>query len=233
LRSSVLVRVDGTILLIDTSPDLREQMLRSNTRRIDGVLYTHTHADHTAGLDELRRFNIMQAQRLPVWAPANAAADLHARFDYAFREDFPFFGGKPDLDMHIVERDQPFDAVGVRVQPVPIMHGTLPIVGYRIGDLAYVTDVKEIPESSFDYLRDLDVLVLTALRPKPHVAHMSLGEALTIIERIQPRQAYLTHFAHEMGLHADASATLPENVAFATDGLVVPVGTTVTSTPNR
>jgi putative phosphoesterase len=224
LRSSVLVRIDGTTILIDTSPDLREQMLGSNTRRIDAVLFTHTHADHTAGLDELRRYNIMQAQRLPVWAPANAAADLNARFDYAFREDFPFFGAKPDLDLHIIGRDQPFDAVGVAVQPIPIMHGTLPIVGYRIGDLAYVTDIKEIPESSFDYLRDLDVLVLTALRKKPHVAHMSLDEALEMVERIQPRQTFLTHVAHEMGLHAVASADLPENVAFATDGLVVRTG---------
>ena len=224
LRASVIVRVDGTTLLIDTSPDLREQMLRSDVPRIDGILFTHTHADHTAGLDELRRYNIMQSQRLPVWAPANAAADLQQRFDYAFREDFPFFGGKPDLDMTVIARGEPFTATGVPVQPIPIQHGTLPIVGYRIGDVAYVTDVKEIPEASYAYLEGLDVLVLTALRKKPHVAHMSLDEALAVVERVRPRRAYLTHLSHDMGLHADVSPELPDNVAIATDGLVVRSG---------
>ena len=221
LRCSVLIRAGERTILVDTSPDLREQVLRAGTRRIDAILYTHTHADHTAGVDELRRFNDMQRRRLPVWAPANAAEDLQRRFDYAFRHDFPFFGGKPDLDLRILQGDAPIDVLGVTVQPIPVMHGRLPIVGYRFGQIAYVTDVKTIPESSFPLLEGLDVLVLTALRKDPHVAHMSLDEALSVVERLRPRRAFLTHLSHDMGRHADASLGLPEHVAFATDGLVV------------
>lgn len=221
LRSSVLIRVDDVILLIDTSPDLRFQMLRSGTRHIDGVLFTHMHADHTAGMDELRRFNYLQQAWIPAWAPENAAKDLKERFGYAFRGDFPIFGLSPDLDLHVVEDSAPFDVADVRIQPVPIMHGRLPVLGYRIGDIAYVTDVKTIPEASKELLQGLDVLVLTALRQHDHPAHMTLEEALAAIEELQPKRAYLSHIGHEMGLHADVQATLPDNVYLAFDGLRV------------
>jgi phosphoribosyl 1,2-cyclic phosphate phosphodiesterase len=224
LRCSVLVRVDGRTILIDTSPDLREQMLRSGTQRIDAILYTHTHADHTAGIDELRRFNALQEQRIPAWAPANAAEDLQRRFDYAFRHDFPFFGGKPDLDLHVLDGGAPINVLGVPVQPIPILHGRLPIVGYRVGDVAYITDVKKIPDASWPLLEGLDTLVLTALRKDPHVAHMALDEALAVVERLQPRRACLTHLSHDMGRHADASEALPDHVVIATDGMVVTAG---------
>lgn len=221
LRCSVLVRAQGRTILVDTAPDLREQMLRAGTQRIDAILYTHTHADHTAGIDELRRFNAMQEQRIPAWAPANAAEDLQRRFDYVFRHDFPFFGGKPDLDLHILNGATPIDVLGVAVQPIPILHGRLPIVGYRVGDVAYITDVKTIPDESWSLLEGLDTLVLTALRREPHVAHMALDEALAVVERLQPRRACLTHLSHDMGRHAEASEDLPNHVVIATDGMVV------------
>ncbi|MGB3306990.1 MAG: MBL fold metallo-hydrolase [Thermomicrobiales bacterium] len=219
LRASVLVQTGDTNLLIDTSPDMREQMLRAGLRRIDAVLYTHMHADHTAGLDELRRYNIMQGQRIPVWAEPDAAVELRSRFAYAFETTFPFFGAKPDLDLHLV--DGPFCVNETRIIPVPIQHGTLPIDGYRIGNLAYITDAKVIPEQSIALLQGLDVLVITALRQAPHPAHMTLDEALTAIEMLKPKRAFLSHLGHDMGRHADVEPTLPPNVRIAIDGMVV------------
>lgn len=221
LRASVLFRVGGVTLLVDTSPDLRYQALRSGVRRVDGLLFTHMHADHTAGIDEIRRFNAMQQAWIPAWAPANAARDLRERFGYAFRDDFPAFGFKPDLELHTVDGTEPFEVAGVTVQPVPIMHGTLPILGYRIGDIAYLTDVKTIPDEAMPLLEGLDVLVLTALRQHQHPAHMTLEESLAMIERIGPKRAYLAHIGHDMGFHAEIGAGLPENVYLAYDGLRV------------
>lgn len=219
LRASVHLNVDGTSLLIDTSPDMRAQMLRANIRRIDGVLYTHMHADHTAGLDELRRYNILQQQRIPVWADPATGAELEERFAYAFSSPFPYFGGKPDLDLTVF--DGPFSALGVAVTPVPVMHGILPIVGFRIGDLAYITDAKTIAPASRDLLRGLDTLVITALRTEAHPAHLALDEALAVIDDLRPKRAFLSHLGHEMGRHAEVEPTLPDHVRIAVDNLSV------------
>lgn len=222
LRASVLVRTSHAVILIDTSPDLRIQMLRARPARIDAVLFTHAHADHTAGLDELRRFNVMQDERIPVWATGDTARDIRQRFSYAFDHSFSYFGGKPDLDLHLVDPAGPFMASGVRIVPIPIAHGRLPIVGYRIGGLVYVTDVKTIPEASRQLLDNADVLVVTALRRKEHVAHMNLDQALETIAEHRPGRAYLTHIAHEMGQFEEVAPLLPANVELAVDGLVVP-----------
>lgn len=219
LRASVHLNVDGTSLLIDTSPDMRAQMLRANIRRIDGVLYTHMHADHTAGLDELRRYNILQQQRIPVWADPATGAELEERFAYAFSSPFPYFGGKPDLDLTVF--GGPFSALGVAVTPVPVMHGILPIVGFRIGDFGYVTDAKTIAPASRDLLRGLDTLVITALRRTEHPAHMALDEALAVIDDLRPKRAFLSHLGHEMGRHAEVEPTLPGHVRIAVDNLTV------------
>lgn len=221
LRSSALVRIDDTTILIDTSPDLRAQSLRAGVSRIDSVLYTHAHADHTSGLDELRRFNQIQKLRIPVWADENTARDLRLRFAYAFDYSFSWFGGKPDLDLNVFDRSRAFSVERITVQPLPVMHGTLPIVGFRIGLMAYVTDMKSISPETMELLSDLDVLVLTALRKEPHPAHMSLTEALDLIAELEPKRAFLTHLAHDMGFHADIAADLPDHVKIAEDGLVV------------
>lgn len=221
LRASILVRTREAAILVDTSPDLRIQMLVARPPRIDAVLFTHAHADHTAGLDELRRFNVMQMERIPVWATAETATDLQRRFSYAFDHSFSYFGGKPDLDLNLFDPTEPFTAAGVRIEPIPVNHGRLPIVGYRIGGLVYVTDVKTIPDSSRSLLDDADVMVMTALRRKEHVAHMNLDEALETIARHRPKRCYLTHLAHEMGRFEDVAALLPAHVELAVDGLVV------------
>ncbi len=221
LRASVLIETEGKTILIDTSPDLRVQMLRTGTDRIDAVLFTHAHADHTAGLDELRRFNVMQMMRIPVWATEATARELKQRFSYAFDHSFSYFGGKPDLDLHQFDEHQPFSIDGLTVTPIAVFHGRLPIVGFRIGDVAYVTDVRTIPDASAALLQDLDVLVLTALRQDPHPAHLSLAEALDVVADLRPRRTFLTHIAHDMGRQADVETLLPEHVQIATDGLAV------------
>lgn len=219
LRCSIIVRSSTSCLLVDTSPDLRAQLLRNPVERIDGVLYTHAHADHTAGLDELRRYNAMQQQHLPAWTNAATANDLLTRFGYAFVDQFPHYGVKPDLLLHKV--DGPFAVGDIAVTPIPLMHGKMPILGYRFGDIGYLTDVKTIPDESIKLLQNLDVLVMTALRKDPHPAHMSLDEALRAAETLEPKLTLFTHIAHEMGRYANVSAELPAGTALAIDGLTV------------
>jgi phosphoribosyl 1,2-cyclic phosphate phosphodiesterase len=223
LRSSVIVRQDDTTVLVDTSPDLRAQLLRNPVPRIDAILFTHAHADHTAGLDEMRRYNAMQQAHLPVWASRDTAENLTRRFDYAFIDQYPVYGVIPDLTLHPIDDARPFRVGAMEIVPVPVMHGRLPILGYRFGSIAYLTDVKTIPETSLTLLQHLDVLVLTALRQHPHPAHMSLDEALVAVEMLQPRHTLFTHVAHDMGRYEDVAPTLPPNVALATDGLRVVV----------
>jgi phosphoribosyl 1,2-cyclic phosphate phosphodiesterase len=217
-RASVAVRDGERAFLIDTATELRLQALAVGLRRIDAVLMTHAHADHTGGFDDLRRFNELAGQHLPVYAAPATAAILWERFAYAFADHFPFYGGKPDLNL--IEVVGSFDLFGRTVVPVPVGHGHVSVLGYRFGDLAYVTDAKEIPPASLDLLRDLDVLVLNALRLRPHPTHLSLGEAVAIIEELRPRAAYLTHLSHELS-HAEGSVLLPPGIEIAYDGLTV------------
>ncbi|MDP9363903.1 MAG: MBL fold metallo-hydrolase [Chloroflexota bacterium] len=217
-RASAVVRDGDRTWLIDTATELRLQALAAGLDRVDAVLMTHAHADHTGGFDDLRRFNEIQQRHLPVYANAGTAAMLRERFAYTFVDQYPFYGGKPDLLLRVV--GGPFDLDGRAVIPIPVFHGRLPILGYRFGDLAYVTDAKLIPDASMALLRDLDVLVLNALRDRPHPTHLSLDEAVAVIEELRPRVAYLTHLSHELG-HAEAAARLPPGVEIAHDGLTV------------
>jgi phosphoribosyl 1,2-cyclic phosphate phosphodiesterase len=207
--------------LIDTATELRLQALTHNVTCVDAVLMTHAHADHTGGFDDLRRFNELQSGQIPVYANTVTAGMLRERFAYAFRDPFHFFGGKPDLVLH--ETASPFNLFGRDIVPVPVFHGRMPILGYRIGGLAYITDAKVIPDSSLDLLHDLDVLVLNALRMTAHPTHLSLPEAVSIIERLQPKAAYLVHLSHELS-HTAAEAALPPYIHVAYDGLTVHAG---------
>lgn len=217
-RASVVVSDDNWSVLIDTATELRLQALAIGLARVDAVLMTHAHADHTGGFDDLRRFNEIQQQHVPVYADTGTAQMLRDRFAYTFVDHYPFYGGKPDLLLN--EVSGPFELFGAEVVPIPVLHGRMPIFGYRIDDLAYVTDAKEIPAESMALLQDLDVLVLNALRERPHPTHLSLTEAVDVVHALRPRVAYLTHLSHEMG-HAAASAALPSGITVAYDGLTV------------
>lgn len=223
MRTAAVIRdhADHRTYLIDTGPELRLQALAADLGHVDAVLYTHGHADHTAGLDDMRRFNELQQTRIPVYANDVAATMLGERFAYAFADWLGFWGGKPDLDLVTV--DGPFQPFGTPITPLPVQHGRLPVLGYRIGRLSYITDAKVVSDETIALLAGTEVLVLNALRERPHPTHLSIAEALAVIERVAPRQAWLTHLSHEVG-HADQDARLPDGVHLAYDGLRVLVG---------
>lgn len=217
-RTSALVRFGDHSILIDTATELRSQALANDVRCIDAVLMTHAHADHVGGFDDLRRFNELRQEHLPVYANSVTAAAIRERFAYALTDLYPFYGGKPDLILH--EITGPFYLFGQDVIPIPVLHGRLPIVGFRFGDLAYITDAKEIPSASLDMLRDLDILVLNGLRERSHPTHLSFADAVDIIESVQPHRAYLVHLSHETS-HVQAQQLVPAGIEIAWDGLTV------------
>lgn len=220
LRTSALVTADnGANILIDCGPDFREQMLRAGAPPLDALLVTHVHYDHVGGIDDLRPY-CKGGRHFPTYCAADVAADLRSRNPWSFGEHL--YPGVPTFAIHEIEPGRPFTAAGVDVQPLQVMHGKLPIVGYRIGPLGYVTDCKTMLDESVECLRGVDTLVINALRHKEHPSHLSLSESLALIERIKPRQAYLTHMSHEMG--PESTVSLPAGVAFAHDGLCVTVG---------
>jgi phosphoribosyl 1,2-cyclic phosphate phosphodiesterase len=218
MRTSALVSVDGQKILIDAGPELRVQALVNGVNHIDAVAFTHAHADHVAGFDDLRSFNYLNQDQIDVYADQFTADLLRERFAYAFDRPLPFFGGKPDVRMHVF--NGPFEIGATPITPFPVAHGRWIVSGFRIYDLVYLTDAKSVPQESIDVMRGAEVMVINALRPTPHPVHLSIGEALEIIERVQPRHAYLTHLSHEVS-HAAVSASLPANVSLAHDGLTV------------
>lgn len=216
LRASVLVETEGKKILIDCGPDFRWQMIRSCTEDLDAVLITHEHYDHVGGLDDLRPF--CRIKGVDIYAEDEVATAIETRIPYAFREHK--YPGVPNLELHRIGL-QPFQAAGIEITPVRLMHGRLPIVGYRIAKMAYLTDVKEIPEEEYAKLHDLDVLIIDALRKKEHPSHESLEQALANIARIRPKEAYLIHMSHKIGLHAVVEKELPPHVHYSYDTLVV------------
>ena len=218
-RASILVQTDEGNILVDTPPDFREQMLRHRPETLDAILFTHDHADHIFGLDDVRVFSDRQGH-IPCYAPPAAAASIRRAFQYIF--SFPDIGGGvPRIELH--EIDGPFEVCGLRVVPIPIQHGRAEILGFRFGDFAYLTDCNGIPDSSMELLRDLDVLVLDALRPRPHPTHFSLSEAIEAAGRIKARRTLFTHITHNLD-HEQTNADLPPGMELAHDGLVLRLG---------
>lgn len=220
LRASALVTLDnGRRLLIDCGPDFRQQILACGSPSLDAVLLTHIHYDHVGGLDDMRPY--AYGKLFPVYCRADVARNIRTRLPYCFAEHpYP---GVPSFNLHVIDPEQPFTAVGVDVEPLPVMHGRMPIVGFRIGPLAYITDCLTMPDETLDKIRGVDTLVINALRIKPHMSHMNLQAALDVIKSTEPRQAFLTHMSHDIGLHAAVSRLLPEAVSFAYDGLTVTI----------
>ena len=216
LRASVLVETDGKRILIDCGPDFRQQMIRSRIYQLDGILLTHEHYDHVGGLDDLRPYCRQGA--VAIYAESDVVEAIETRIPYVFRaHPYP---GVPRLALHTISLE-PFEVAGVLVQPIRVMHGRLPILGFRIGNFAYLTDILTLPETEVPKLQGVEVLVLDALREAEHPSHESVPQALALIDRLQPKQAYLTHMSHRIGLHAVAEQSLPAHVQYAYDGLEI------------
>jgi phosphoribosyl 1,2-cyclic phosphate phosphodiesterase len=221
LRPSVHIEAAaGESLLIDAGPDLRLQALTHGIRRVDAILFTHGHADHILGLDDVRRFNALMKGPMPLYGDSVTLDEIRRTFSYVFSRETPKGGGLPQLHLH--EVTGPFHVGSLRVLPVPIRHGGRPILGFRLGSFAYLTDCSAIPESSYALLEHLDVVVIGALRERPHPTHFSIGEALEAAARISAGRTYFTHMCHDVA-HAATSARLPAGVALAYDGLRVSV----------
>jgi len=217
-RPSILIRYENTSLLVDTAPELRLQCLASDVRRVDAVLYTHHHIDHIAGLDDLRRFNWVQHQALPCHGQPETLDRLRTMFAYVFDEDPDYPSAKPRLDLVPIEG--PFEIGGRRITPIPLLHGRMRVLGFRVGDFAYCTDVGEIPAESWPLLSGLDVLILDALRKRPHPTHFNIEQAVDHARRIGAKRTLFTHIAHELG-HEQTNRELPPGMALAYDGQMI------------
>lgn len=215
-RTSVMVEDAGKTVIIDTGPDFRAQMLREKVKAIDGIVFTHEHKDHIAGLDEVRAFNYFNKWRAQVYASRRVEDALRREFAYAFAEiRYP---GIPEIDLNTIDETR-FQVEGIPFQPIPLMHLHLPVFGYRIYDFTYITDANFISDESKELAKNSEVLVINALRREKHPSHFNLEEALGLIEELKPERAYLTHISHQLGLHEEVSKELPEHVELAWDGL--------------
>ncbi len=218
LRSSVLLCIGEKNILIDSGPDFRQQMLRADVKRLDAILFTHGHKDHTAGLDDVRAYNYVMQRPMDIYAEERVREVLQQEFSYVFSDrKYP---GVPQLNIHIIS-EEPFAIDDIPVIPVRAMHLKLPVLGFRIGRLAYLTDVNAIADKEKEKLRGLDCLVVNGLRKESHLSHFTLREALDLIEELKPRRAFITHISHQMGFHHEVQAELPPNVQLAYDGLEV------------
>lgn len=218
-RCSAILGLPGGNLLIDTSPDLRSQLLREGIGIVHAVIYTHEHSDHVAGFDDLRLFQFYLGHPVPIYCNAKVEDRLRRAFDYAFDDqDQTHVGAVPSVALHRID-DRPFEVLGATVTPIPLKHGPrFDVYGFRVGDVAYCTDVNQIPESSWSLLEGLETLVLDALRPEPHATHFSLQEAVEVARRIGARQTWFTHCSCHLD-YASTNARLPENMQLAHDGL--------------
>ena len=219
LRSSVLIQWDIYSYIIDTGPDFRQQMLRSKCKRIDGVLYTHEHSDHTSGIDDLRAFCFKQGE-IPIYGHKRVIDNLFNRFEYIFNKEKKY-AGAPKLKPIEITENKNFKISNLIITPISYLHAKLQVYGYRFNDFAYLTDMKTIEDVEINKLDNLKVLVLNCIKIEPHYSHLNLEEALKLIRLIKPKKTYLTHISHMLGFHEEVQNNLPEDVFLAFDGLEI------------
>lgn len=218
LRSSILWEVDGKHIVIDAGPDFRSQMIRSKCDTVDAILVTHMHYDHVGGLDDVRGLNYSMRRSIDVYAEELHAKAIRTYLPYVFVEDK--YPGVPKLNLNIIECE-PLDVAGVRVEPLRVMHAKMPILGYKIGNWAYITDASSLPDETLEKIDGIDTLVINALRDEPHMSHFSIRQAIDVAQKVGARRTYLTHIGHEFGRYAEKNDTLPEGIEMAYDGLVI------------
>lgn len=219
LRTSLLVETQGESILMDCGPDFRQQMLKQEFRKLDAVLITHEHYDHVGGMDDLRPFCCFG--EVPVYAEERVARDLRSRLPYCFAEHK--YPGVPNISLNSIDPGESFYIGKIKIIPIRVMHGRLPILGFRIGKMAYLTDMLTLPEEEYGKLTGLDCLIMNALRLPPHITHQSLEEALAKAARIGAKETYFIHMSHQIGLHEEVEKALPEHVHLAYDGMVISI----------
>ncbi len=218
LRVSIFVDTPEAKFVIDSGPDFRYQMLRANVRQLDAVVFTHGHKDHTAGLDDVRAYNYFQQKPMDVYANLATQEGIRKEFSYIF--EGPEYPGIPKINLHTID-GEPFEINGLKIVPIRLMHYKLEVLGFRIGDFTYITDANYIAPEELEKVKGSKVLVLNALRNEPHISHFSLSEAIEIAQVVDADQTYFTHISHQLGLHAEVSAQLPEKIQLAYDGLTL------------
>ncbi|MCK4663337.1 MAG: MBL fold metallo-hydrolase [Bacteroidales bacterium] len=220
LRASILIKIDGKTIVIDTGPDFRQQMLREDVRNLDAVLVTHEHKDHIAGLDDIRSFNYLQNKPMDIFAESRVLEALKREYAYVFaKEKYP---GIPEVKLHEIENKE-FNVNGIKILPIRVMHRKLPVFGFRIKNFTYISDANYISEEEKQKIKGSKIIVLNALRKEKHISHFSLSEAVSLIKELNPEKAYLTHISHKMGLHNDIQKELPENIMLSYDGLILQI----------
>jgi phosphoribosyl 1,2-cyclic phosphate phosphodiesterase len=220
LRSSVMITDEQTNIVIDAGPDFRQQMLRASVTRLDGLIFTHEHKDHIAGMDDIRAFNYIHNKNVDVYATKRVQEALHREFPYVF-EDLKY-PGVPEINMHTIDMT-PFKTGSINLIPIEVLHYRLPVLGFRTGDFTYITDANFISEIEKEKIRGSRVVVVNALRKEPHVSHYTLKEALQLLDEIGAKEGYLTHISHQLGKHEEINAELPANVRCAYDGLEIEI----------
>lgn len=216
LRASILIELNEKNYVIDAGPDFRTQLLREQVKQLDAILFTHEHKDHVAGLDDVRAFNFFSQKPMDVYCSKNVEIALRREFHYIFDEkDYP---GIPKINLHRIDKES-FELDGIHIQPIEVLHYKLPVLGFRIGNFAYITDAKTVTSEERDKLKGVDILIINALHKFPHLSHFNLAEALDFISDIQPKQAYLTHISHLFGRHEEILNELPSHVSVLYDGM--------------
>lgn len=218
LRSSLMVESDSHRFVIDSGPDFRQQMLREKVDSLDGIVFTHEHKDHIAGLDDVRAFNYLNHKAMDVYASEAVQLALKREFFYIFNGDN--YPGIPKINLHTID-EQPFEASSIKFIPIPVMHMRLPVLGFRMGGFSYITDANFISDKSKELLLNSEVLVLNSLRREKHVSHFNLEEAMELVDELKPKMTYLTHISHQLGKHEEVEQELPDNIRLAYDGFAV------------